>query len=101
MDTGEWEDEFTEARRRLFKSSDCHILRSRGHALKNGAVLTSVSDVPLEMSMKCTHCGVTFWFENTAWSTGGIGPWRLSCISPEKASVLCHAASNTTASRLT
>ena len=100
MDTGEREDEFSEARRLLLKSNSFQLLRSRGHALRNGAVLTSVSDVPLEMSVKCIHCGVMFWFENIAWSTGGIGPWRLSCIWPETASMVCHVVSKATGSRL-
>jgi hypothetical protein len=96
MDTGEQKDEFSQARRLLLKSGSFNLLRSRGHALRHGAVLTSVSDVPLEMSVKCIDCGVTFWLENVAWSTGGIGPWRLSCISQETASLVCPGASKAT-----
>jgi hypothetical protein len=91
MDVSEWEQEFAEARRRLCESSDFHALRSRGHDLKNGVVLTSVSDVPFEMSLKCVHCRVAFWFENAAWSTGGIGEWQISSISLQQASVPCFA----------
>lgn len=91
MDAGEWEEEFTEARQRLLESSDFYTLRRRGHHLKNGVVLTSVSEVPFEMSLKCVHCGVAFWFENAAWSTGGIAQWQISSISLEQASMPCHA----------
>ncbi len=52
MDTRKWGFEFTEARQRLFASSDFHALRGSGHDLKDGVVLTSVSDVPFEMSFK-------------------------------------------------
>jgi hypothetical protein len=90
MDAGEWEEEFTEARQRLLESSDFYTLRRRGHHLKNGVVLTSVSDVPFEMSLKCVHCGVAFWFENTAWSTGGIAQWQISSISLEQANMPCQ-----------
>ena len=92
MDTGEWEQEFTEARRQLLESRDLHVLRNRGHDLKNGAVLTSVSEVPFEVSLKCVRCGATFWFENAAWSTGGVKPWQISGISLEQARVPCSAA---------
>jgi hypothetical protein len=91
MDTGEWEQEFAEARRRLVESSDFHALRGGGHNLKNGAVLTSVSDVPFELSLKCVHCGVAFWFENAAWSTGGMAEWHISSISRADASIVCSA----------
>jgi hypothetical protein len=89
MDAGVWEVEFAEARQRLIESVDFHILHSRGHYLKDAVVLTSVSEVPFEVSLKCIHCRVTFWFENAAWSTGGIGEWRLSGISMQAASVAC------------
>jgi hypothetical protein len=91
MEAGEWEEEFTEARQQLLESRDFHALHGQGHDLKNGVVLTSVSNVPFEMSLKCVYCGVAFWFENPAWSTGGIAQWQLSSISREQASVPCHA----------
>jgi hypothetical protein len=94
MNTGEWEQEFTEAGQRLLESSDFHTLCSRGHDLKNGVVLTSVSDVPFEMSLKCIRCGVAFWFENAAWSTGGIARWQVSSVSHEQASKPCHVLAN-------
>ena len=93
MNTGEWEDDFSEARRRLLQSSDLRLLRSRGHVLKHGAVLTSVINVPFEMSLKCVNCRATFWFENSAWSSGGVAPWHLSNISLEAAAIPCHAVS--------
>jgi hypothetical protein len=89
MNTGEWEEEFAEARQRLLASNDFDTLRRRGHDLKNGVVLTSVSYVPFEMSLKCIYCGVTFWFENAGWSTGGVAQWHVSSISAEQASVPC------------
>jgi hypothetical protein len=91
MHSGDWEPEFNGARQRLFDSSDFQTLRSHGHDLKDGAVLTSVSDVPFEISLKCSHCKVAFWFENAAWSTGGIARWQVSEISREDASMMCSA----------
>ncbi len=91
MDTRKWGFEFTEARQRLFASSDFHALRGSGHDLKDGVVLTSVSDVPFEMSFKCIDCGVAFWFENASWSTGGMAEWHLSSCSREDASHVCRA----------
>ncbi|MBV8771771.1 MAG: hypothetical protein JO166_05505 [Deltaproteobacteria bacterium] len=89
MSGGVWEQEFGEARQRLLESSDFHALRSRGHDPDDAVVLTSVSDVPFEVSLKCTICGAVFWFENTEWSTGGIAKWRTSSISIEDASSVC------------
>ena len=91
MDAGVWEEEFAQARERLLDSRDFHDLRSRGHDLKNGVVLTSVSDVPFEMSVKCIHCGMVFWFENAEWSTGGMAKWRFSSTSIQHASSICSA----------
>jgi hypothetical protein len=91
MDSNEWGLEFTDARQRLVESSDFHTLRSHSHQLKDGVVLTSVSDLPFEMSFKCINCGEAFWFENAAWSTGGISQWRLSRHSREEADHLCRA----------
>jgi hypothetical protein len=91
MDTGEWEQEFAEARQRLLESNDFHLLSSRGHNLKNGVVLTSVSDVPFEVSLKCISCGVAFWFENAAWSTGGTAEWHITSVSMRDASAACSA----------
>src|SRR3974377_1479751 len=90
MDAVEWEEEFAEAGQRLLESSDFRTLRSRGHDLKNRVVLTSVSDVPFEMSLKCVQCGVAFWFAHTGWSTGGIAQWQISSISLEQASAACY-----------
>ena len=90
MDSGDWEQEFAEARQRLLQSDDFDTLRSRGHYLKNGVVLTSVSDVPFEVSLKCACCGLVFWFENAEWSTGGMTEWRLSTISMADAGSICR-----------
>ncbi|HJU12707.1 MAG TPA: hypothetical protein VJ728_17615 [Candidatus Binataceae bacterium] len=91
MDAGEWEAEFTEARRRLLESNDFRSLISRGHDLKNSVVLTSVSNVPFEVSFKCIYCDVAFWFENAAWSTGGEAEWYISSISKLDAITTCRA----------
>jgi len=91
MDIDRWRMEFTEARQRLFASIDFVSLHSRGHHLEDGVVLTSVSDVPFEMSIKCHECGVVWWFENMAWSTGGIAEWRLSDSSREASGSICAA----------
>ena len=95
MDTGVWEEEFAEARQRLLESTDFHILRNRGHALANGVVLTSVSDVPFEVSLKCIYCGIVFWFENAEWATGGVAEWHISSISKQDASDICSALAMT------
>jgi hypothetical protein len=87
----EWGLEYTDARQRLLESGDFHLLRSRRHQLKDGVVLTSVSELPFEMSFKCVNCGAAFWFENAAWSTGGISEWRLSRYSEEAAAHFCSA----------
>jgi hypothetical protein len=76
MDDLLWD--FSEARRRLLDSADYRALGERGHTLRDGAVLTSVSRVPFEMRCKCAGCGTAFWFENMAWSSGGGVEWRLS-----------------------
>jgi hypothetical protein len=91
MDAGIWEEEFAEARQQLLQSTDFNILRGRGHDLRNAVILTSVSDVPFEVSLKCICCGVTFWFANAGWSTGGISEWRISSISVKDASAGCVA----------
>jgi hypothetical protein len=92
MNTGKWGLEFTEARQRLLESDDFNVLRERGHDLRDGVVLTSVSDVPFEMSFKCNECRTAFWFENAAWSTGGIAEWHLSAASREVAGQVCAAS---------
>ena len=88
----DWGWDFTEARKRLVESTDYRALREGGHELKDGVVLTSVSALPFEMSLKCIGCGAAFWFENLAWSTGGIAQWRLSSHSRDAASGVCGAA---------
>jgi hypothetical protein len=77
MGDGIWEREFGEARRGLVESSDVRVLRSRGHDLVDGVVLTSVSDLPFEVSLKCAQCGMVFWFRNIEWVRGRIGKWRV------------------------
>ena len=89
MDAGVWEEEFAEARQRLLESGEFCALLGRGHDLKNAVVLTSVSDVPFEVSLKCIHCGIVFWFENAQWSTGGAAEWRISSTSSREADLIC------------
>ncbi len=84
-----WGIAFTEARQRLIESGDFVSIRRRGHELRDGAVLTAVSDVPFEMSFKCVRCGEAFWFENFAWDTGGIAQWRLNGESRARAQAGC------------
>ena len=91
MEADVWEEEFAEARQRLLESTDFLTLRSRGHNLKNGVVLTSVSDVPFEVSLKCIYCGITYWFENAEWATGGMAEWHISSISKQDAGGICSA----------
>jgi hypothetical protein len=90
MDTRGWEAEFGEARRRLLECGDCALLRDCGHELKDGAVLTSVSEVPFEMSLKCRRCGEAYWFENLAWTTGGAAQWQFNRESRERAHGHCE-----------
>jgi hypothetical protein len=72
-----WGIEFAQARQRLLECADFETQQRVGHELKEGAVLTSISDVPFEMSFKCALCGVILWFENVAWRWGGTARWRL------------------------
>jgi hypothetical protein len=68
---------FTEARQKLVECRDFARLREARHKLTDGVVLTSVSDVPFEMSFKCMQCAEVFWFENLSWREGGFAEWRL------------------------
>lgn len=70
---------FTEARQKLVRCPDFVRLREAHHQLADGVVLTSVSDVPFEMSFKCTQCAEVFWFENLSWREGGFTQW---CLTP-------------------
>jgi hypothetical protein len=90
MDAASWGVELGDARKRLTKCSDFRRLKERGHELKDGAILTSVSDTPLEMSAKCIRCGGVFWFENLAWRAGGVAQWRLNEPSREHLADECH-----------
>ena len=84
-----WGADFGEARKRLIRCPDFLRLKERGHELKYGVVLTSVSDAPFEMSVKCVRCGGPFWFENLAWRTGGGARWRLKEKSRESLADEC------------
>ena len=90
MNADEWGPQITQARERLLEARDFHALCNYHHNLIDGVVLTCVSDVPFEMSFKCVVCRLTFWFENTAWSTGGVD-WRLASRSMEQAARACGA----------
>jgi hypothetical protein len=73
-----------EARRRL-REGEAFALQIRlGHDLKDGAVLTSVGDQPFEISVKCSRCGVTLWFEDR-----GANRWRLHAESRELGARIC------------
>lgn len=61
MDVTSWDAEFGDARKRLAGCSDSLSLRQRGHELKDGVVLMSVSGAPFEMSVKCVRCGGARW----------------------------------------
>jgi hypothetical protein len=95
MDARGWEEEIGSARARLLESNDFHMLRRRGHQLKHGVALTSVSKVPFEMSLRCVRCGAAFWFENLTWVTGGISEWQISSISIKDSNVICGAVAMT------
>lgn len=74
-----------EARRRLRECDDFAAQMRLGHDLKDGAILTSVTDKPFEMSCKCSRCGVTLWFENR-----GSARWRLHEESRERGAKICR-----------
>jgi len=74
---------FTEARQKLVSCPDFARLREARHELADGVVLTSVSDVPFEMSFKCTQCAEVFWFENLSWREGGFTDWRLNTLNTQ------------------
>jgi hypothetical protein len=71
------------ARHKLTASSAFARLVAAGHDLAAGAVLTSVSTIPFEMSFKCTRCGSIFWFENLSWREGGFDEWYSSADDQE------------------
>src|SRR5579863_6907291 len=89
MDTASWGNEFSEARQRLVECDDYAVLSEAAHELKDGTVLTSMSDVPFEMSFKCARCAEVFWFENFAWETGDLAQWRLLGESRTRAVAGC------------
>jgi hypothetical protein len=89
MDAARFALELARARGRLLESADFTALGERGHQLRDGALLTSVSEVPFEMSFRCGRCTATFWFENLGWRTGGAARWRLIDESRERADQGC------------
>ena len=88
----EWGKEFERTRRRLTASADFKALRDAGHDLRDGVVLTSVSDVPFEMSFRCLACAKVFWFENLSWESRRIAAWRLNDESHAALADSCFAA---------
>jgi hypothetical protein len=74
-----------EARRRLREGEAFALQIKLGHDLQDGAVLTSVSDQPFEISVKCSRCGVTLWFEDR-----GANRWRLHGESREHGAKICR-----------
>jgi hypothetical protein len=91
MDAARFGTELARARGRLVESADFTALGEHGHQLRDGAVLTSVSEVPFEMSFRCGRCTAMFWFENLGWRTGGAARWRLIDESRERAEEDCGA----------
>ncbi len=89
-----WGKEFEKTRRRLTESADFAALRDAGHDLKDGVVLTSVSDVPFEMSFKCVACAAVFWFENLSWENRRIAAWRLNDESRAALAAGCFAVAH-------
>ena len=89
VDAARFGIELARARGCLLESTQFATLRDRGHDLREGAVLTSVSEVPFEMSYRCARCAETFWFENLAWRNGSATQWRLIEESRERAAIRC------------
>ena len=74
-----------EARRRM-REGEAFALQIRlGHDFQDGAVLTSVSDQPFEISVKCSRCGLTLWFEDR-----GLNRWRLHAESRVNGAKICR-----------
>jgi hypothetical protein len=74
-----------ETRRRL-RECEAFVLQVKlGHDLKDGPILTSVTDQPFEMSFKCSRCGVTLWFEDK-----GSQRWRLHAESRKDGAQICR-----------
>jgi hypothetical protein len=74
-----------EAHRRV-RESDAYALQIRlGHELRDGAVLTSISDQPFEISVKCGRCGIILWFQDR-----GANRWRLHEESREHGANICR-----------
>jgi hypothetical protein len=90
---------FEESRRRLVECSDYAHLGAAGHTLIDGVVLTSVSDVPFEMSFKCTRCAAVFWFENLARRVGGVATWQLNAEACEVGIAECVVMQQATVGR--
>ena len=89
MVEAKWGAELDEARRHLLECVDFATLRACGHELRPGVVLTSVSEIPFEMSLRCALCGEAYWFENLAWTTGGNSLWQFSQESRERSHNRC------------
>jgi hypothetical protein len=75
----------------LAECEDFEGLLRTGHELKDGAMLTSMSNRPFEMSFKCVRCGRVFWFENPSWRERRVFSWRLTQESREEAREECIA----------
>ncbi|MGH7931862.1 MAG: hypothetical protein ACREQN_01710 [Candidatus Binataceae bacterium] len=82
---------FDDAIQRLFASLDFAAQQRLGHQLIRGAALTSMSEEPFEMRLKCGLCDAVMWFENIALPTGERADWRLAAESHEYAAVPCRA----------
>ena len=73
-----------ETRRRVRECEAFALQVKLGHDLKDGAILTSLTEQPFEMSFKCSRCGVTLWFEDK-----GSQRWRLHAESREHGAQIC------------
>jgi len=80
---------FEQMRQQLIDSYDYESLLRAGHELRDGAILTSMSAAPFEMSFKCIHCGRSFWFENPAWRKREPANWRFTSETREELSGGC------------
>jgi hypothetical protein len=94
VDVARYGIELARARGCLHDSPQFAALRECGHDLREGAVLTSISEVPFEMSYRCARCAETFWFENLAWRSGSATQWRLLEESRSRAMTRCGPTFN-------
>lgn len=88
------EGRFDDAIRRLFASEAFAAQQRLGHQLIPGAALTSMSEVPFEMRLKCGICAAVIWFTNVTCQAGKPADWRLAEESHEYAGIPCLGANH-------